>query len=289
MTMMNGQDFSPQGPMDLALTDDAEPVISMLGEQVASQNENFAYDAEPEPTFDVEADREAGIDVDHPLYKRLLQMQPQQADADRLSDQASLDALTADLRAKQLLTNEQAAAPAGAFEYNIAWEGFNPTQISQDDPLYEHSPTIQRMIRDHVGFVMNQVNSQSNQMAERTRGAEVNRYLSEVIDAIGTKVGPGAKREALNLLAEHKDIALRAPEKWAQFVGGILGAQSQASNPEPARSAGAPDARQLAQSARGASQKPQPTPAVQRQAPQRYEKTSDAVEAALNAQLGRRR
>jgi hypothetical protein len=239
---------------------------------------------DPDPSFDVEADREAGIDVEHPLYKRMLAMQ--QASAVAPQNQ-SMEALKADLAARQILEGQNGAEQS--FEYSVSWDEFNPTPIPMDDPLAEHADTINRIVRDHVGYVMRQVNMQSAQQVERVKAGETNRYLSEVIDAIGNEAGPQAKASALSLLAEHKDIAKRSPEAWAKFVVNSLGVQPKASSTAPARRPGAPDARQLAQSVRGASQRPRPQGAARREPPKKYDKTADAVAAALDAQLGRRR
>lgn len=239
---------------------------------------------DPEPTFDIEADRAAGIDVDHPLYQRMLSMQ------ENAFGQTGLDVAAAEIESEAMFGQSEPAQPALEIApLAVDWTGFNPPAIDENDPLAEHADTISRIVREHVGYVLKSVNAQTQQQAQQASFNSTRNYLTQVVDAIGAEAGPAKKREALSLLARYKDVAIRDPKRWATDAVKILGIKPKGA-PQSQPQAQAPRfaPQRTMQQVRGQGRRPSaPSSAAART--QVFESTEAAVRAALEAQMRNQR
>lgn len=194
------------------------------GQTVADQAQG-----DPEPTFDVEADKAAGINVESTEYKHFQAAFTKLRQADKAAPKkerdfaAEIDALK-QAKALQDLGLEQAKSNAEPeFTYSVDWKDFKPAQLGQDNPLAGHEASIVEIVKPIVERVMAQVNAQSAQYVNQQRLVQTRDYLTNVVDEIGKQGGDEAKAQALDLLKEHIDIAKSSPQKWAKFVVGTLG------------------------------------------------------------------
>ena len=221
--------------------DDQGDDMGLSGE--SAQGNAQGQDA-PEPTFNEEQDRAAGINVDDPVYRKAMTLLAKSAPAET-DEEVDARAVAARKRLVEEQQAQQNDDEVPALELN--WEGFQVNPVPQDDPLSGHEDTIARIVREHVEYAVASVNRQNKQFVEQTKLKQTRDYISNVIDEIGKVAGAPAKSKALDLLQEFAPLAKSAPQKWARFVVRELGIQvdgGQSPQGEPKAPAATPAGRQ---------------------------------------------
>jgi hypothetical protein len=212
----------------------------------------------PDPTFDVEADRAAGLNVDSPEYKRFAEAFARKAapKAPERDLAAEMDALRAEQAKADIARDTTPAEQAPETPaYKVDWNGFTVAKAPEDSPIHGVEDEISRQVRQHVEYAIGRVNQQN---AEYTRVAKLTQtrdYLNQVVEEIGHVGGSGKQQEAMALLKQYLPIAKSDPVGWARFVVSKLGIPTEAPAKAPA-SAPTGDPQKVARQVKSSATRP---------------------------------
>jgi len=254
----------PEGETQVAADEAIPSTEEPEGEQRTDQ----------EPTFDIETDRNNGIDVDDPNYKHYQAAFTRARQRDKDEVHTRIEQLEQQAQLKKVESETAPSVNEQPEFISINWTEFDTPNAGAESALSGVEDEVSQLVQKHIDYAVRNIGTQQQVAIQQYQAQQAQSAITEFVG----QLPPSKTSEAIQLLEEYREFAKATPDKWIKFARNIL-------VPEPVKTETptSPDPRRLVDKQRASTPPPSNSATTTAKKPT-FTSTADAVAWAMDQQ-----